>query len=38
MAYVSVSRARTPQGLTIVGNESEFAYKVRINKEVKEWI
>lgn len=38
MAYVAVSRARTPQGLVIVGNENDFAYKVRTNKEVLRWI
>lgn len=38
MSYVAVSRARTPQGLVIVGNENDFAYKVKTNKEVLKWV
>lgn len=38
MSYVAVSRARTPQGLIIIGNESDFAMKVKTNKEVLKWV
>lgn len=38
MCYVAVSRARTPQGLVIVGNEIDFASKVKTNREVLKWI
>lgn len=38
MCYVAVSRARTPEGLIIVGNESEFVHKVNTSREVLKWI
>lgn len=38
MCYVAVSRARTAEGLVIVGSESDFASKVITNKEVLRWV
>lgn len=38
MSYVAVSRARTPEGLVIVGSEYDFAMKVKTSNEVKKWI
>jgi ATP-dependent DNA helicase PIF1 len=38
MAYVSVSRCKTPQGLVIVGNEYDFSSKVCTNKDVLKWV
>lgn len=38
MLYVGVSRARTPEGLVIVGNEKDFVRKCVIAKEVQKWV
>jgi ATP-dependent exoDNAse (exonuclease V) alpha subunit len=38
MAYVAVSRCKTPNGLIIVGNEYDFANKVVTNREVLKWV
>jgi ATP-dependent exoDNAse (exonuclease V) alpha subunit len=38
MLYVGVSRARTPEGLVIVGNEKDFIKKCVIAKEVQKWV
>lgn len=38
MCYVGISRAKTPEGLIIIGNESEFASKVNTNPEVLRYI
>lgn len=38
MAYVSISRARTPEGLTLVGDINGIANKVRMSKEVAKYI
>jgi ATP-dependent DNA helicase PIF1 len=38
MIYVAMSRARTPEGLIIVGNERDFIRKCVIAKEVQKWV
>lgn len=38
MCYVGISRARTPEGLIIVGNENDLARKIKVNKEVLEYV
>lgn len=38
MAYVAVSRARTPENLIIVGSPTDFMNKVKVNSEVRRWI
>lgn len=38
MAYVALSRVRTPQGLKIVGTAEMFARRINRDKEVGEWI
>lgn len=38
MGYVSLSRARTPEGLIIVGRPQDMAKKIRTSDEVKKWI
>lgn len=38
MGYVSLSRARTSEGLILVGNPSEIAKKINTSKEVLKWI
>lgn len=38
MAYVAVSRGRTPENLIIIGSEHDFANKVKTNKEVLKWV
>lgn len=38
MAYVALSRARTPKGLRIVGPAAVFAARVKIDEKVKEWV
>lgn len=38
MSYVAVSRCKTPEGLIIVGDESDFVNKVVTNKDVLRWI
>lgn len=38
MAYVAVSRARTPEGLVIVGSPSDLANKVRVSKKVGKYL
>lgn len=38
LLYVGVSRARTPQGLRIVGTVDQFAARVRSNPMIKDWV
>lgn len=38
LAYVAISRCRTPQGLTIIGQPSHVASKIRVSKEVLKYI
>lgn len=38
MAYVALSRSRTPQGLTLVGPSQVLAKQIKLHPEVKEWI
>lgn len=38
MAYVSISRARTPQGLYLVGSPESIAAKVKVSKEVIKYV
>lgn len=38
MAYVALSRCRTPQGLTVVGNRKVFEDRTNISSEVLEWV
>lgn len=38
MLYVGLSRARTPQGLKIVGTPEQFAARIRVNPLIKEWL
>lgn len=38
MAYVALSRARTPQGLRVVGGEIILGRQIKAAPEVKEWL
>lgn len=38
MAYVAVSRCRTPEGLRIVGSPETFAKRVKVAPEVVQWL
>lgn len=38
MAYVALSRARTPQGLRIVGGEAILARQIKAAPEVQQWL
>lgn len=38
MAYVAVSRCRTPEGLRIVGSPETFAKRVKVAPEVIQWL
>lgn len=38
MAYVALSRCRTPQGLTIVGTPEKLAERIRIEPKVRRWL
>lgn len=38
MLYVGLSRARTPQGIKIVGTVDQFAARVRANQAVQSWL
>jgi len=38
MAYVAISRARTPQGLRIVGTPDLLAERVKVHPEVLRWL
>lgn len=38
MVYVALSRARTPQGLRIVGTVDQFVARVRTNPLIKDWV
>lgn len=38
MAYVALSRVRTPEGLTVVGNRKLFEDRCNISSEVVRWI
>lgn len=38
MAYVALSRCRTPNGLTIVGTPDKLADRIKIEPKVKRWL
>ena len=38
MAYVALSRCRTPQGLTIVGTPEKLAERIKIEPKVRRWL
>lgn len=38
MAYVALSRVRTPEGLTIVGTPETLASRIKINELVRRWL
>lgn len=38
MLYVAISRARTAEGLVLIGNPAEIAKKIKTSNEVKRWI
>jgi len=38
MAYVALSRARTPQGLRVVGGEYILAKQIRVDPGVRQWL
>ena len=38
MAYVALSRCRTAQGLTIVGNPDKLAERINVNPKVTRWL
>lgn len=38
MAYVAISRCKTPEGLVIVGNPKGIASKIRVNKDVLKYV
>lgn len=38
MTYVALSRARSPEGLQIIGTPAEFAKKVKMHPEVLQWL
>ena len=38
MAYVALSRCRTPQGLTIVGDPAKLAERIKIEPRVRRWL
>jgi hypothetical protein len=38
MAYVSLSRCRTPEGLTIVGTPEKLSDRIKVNPKVLRWI
>jgi ATP-dependent exoDNAse (exonuclease V) alpha subunit len=38
MAYVAISRARTPENLFIVGNEINLERKIKTNTSVKDYV
>lgn len=38
MAYVALSRVRTPEGLSIVGDPGKLAERIRLEPKVKRWL
>jgi hypothetical protein len=38
MAYVGISRAKTPEGLVIVGTENDLIRKIKTNKEIMKYV
>lgn len=38
MCYVALSRARSPQGLRVVGSKELFAKRIRVDERVRGWI
>jgi ATP-dependent DNA helicase PIF1 len=38
MAYVSLSRCRTPEGLVIVGTPDKLAERIKIDPKVRRWV
>jgi ATP-dependent DNA helicase PIF1 len=38
MAYVALSRVRTPEGLTLVGSPETLASRVKVDEKVRRWL
>lgn len=38
MLYVALSRARTPQGLRLVGTPQQFEARINVNPEIRRWL
>ena len=38
MAYVALSRCRTPEGLTIVGSPAKLAERIKVDERVRRWL
>lgn len=38
MAYVALSRVRTPEGLTIIGDPGTLAGRIKVEEKVKRWL
>jgi ATP-dependent DNA helicase PIF1 len=38
MIYVALSRAKTPDGLRIIGKKEDFIRKIKVDPRVKQWI
>lgn len=38
MAYVAISRVRTPEGLRVVGDRATFEKRVKMDLSVREWV
>lgn len=38
MLYVALSRARTPQGLRLVGSPAQFESRININPDIRRWL
>lgn len=38
MMYVALSRARTPQGLRLVGSPAQFEARITVNPDIRRWL
>lgn len=38
MCYVALSRVRTPEGLTLVGNPETLVSRIKVNEKVRRWL